>query len=332
MRRTLPGLVLLLALGLIAVVPSTAPPRSMAAPFTLRASATDFWRNYSDPASDVVKLYSSNLTPVVVSGAFVMSPFPDGVNILWLRSGQTSDKKNVTVTIEVKGSIENLANTTYEVRLYTRSDNSTHFILDYSNLTTRIHANTTGAAVTNITGNSTITSTGPNPTSQNTLTINVNMTLLGTVTTWNLDATATELGTPYSYRDFGWDLPGNPGSTPTEFVGIVTDAATGDRLAGVNVSAGPGLYTTTNATGAYTMAVQAGTYNVTFSLKGYYAATKQATVTYGATTTLSAELQKLSLVDNLGIWLWVLMGAVLAAVVVLLVVLTRRRKVAPPRQ
>lgn len=328
MARFLAVVALLLALALVVVAPLVRAPQSPTSTPTVVALAVDYWKNYSDPASDVVKLYTSNMTPVVVAGAFVMSPFPDSVNILWLRSGLSTN--NVTVTVQVKGSIANLPNTTYEVRLYTRSDNSTHFILDYSNLTTTIRTNATGAHVTNITGNSTISSTGPNPTSQNTLTIRVAAALLGNVTTWNLDATATQLGTPYSYRDFGWDLPGNPGSTPTAFAGIVTDAATGAALAGVNVSVGAGIYTTTNASGAYTLPVQPGTYNVTFSLGGYYTQTKQATVDLGTTATLSPQLQKLSVVDSLGIGLWILIGAVLVVLVLLAVIVMRRRKPAPP--
>ena len=328
MDRLLAGFAWALAFALVLVATlAHAPPSSLNAP-AVRTQAVDFWKNYSDPASDVVKLYTSNMTPVVVAGAFVMSPFPDSVNILWLRSGVAAN--NVTLSVQVKGSIANLDNTTYEIRLYTRSDNSTHFIVDYSNRSTTIRTNATGALATNITGNSTITSVGPNPTSQNTLTINVAMALLGNVTGWNLDATATELGTPYSYRDFGWDLPGNPGSTPTEFVGFVTDAATGAPLAGVNVSAGPGAYTTTNASGAYALAVQPGTYNVTFALSGYYVATKQAAAALGVTTTLSAQLEKLSLVDSLGIALWVVVAVVLVALVVLALIVVRRRKVPPP--
>lgn len=330
MRRPLAGLALLLAIVAFVATPLAFAPPAVTASGTVHALAIDYWRNYSDPASDVVRLYGSNLTPVVVGGAFVMSPFPDSVNLLWVRSGQTADRSNVTVTFQVKGSIANLANTTYEARLYTRSANGTHFILDYTNRSTTLRVNTTGANVTDITGNSTVSSTGPNPTSRNTLTINVSVALLGNVTAWNLDATATELGSPYSYRDFGWDLPGNPGSTPTQFGGLVTDASTGVGLAGVNVSAGAGVYTTTNATGAYTLPVQAGTYNVTFALDGYYKVTKEGTATYGATTTLGAQLQKLTFVDSLGIWLWVIVGVVLAAIVVLLVFMVRRRKAVPP--
>jgi len=84
------------------------------------------------------------------------------------------------------------------------------------------------------------------------------------------------------------------------------------------------MYTTTNAAGAYTLPVPAGTYNVTFALDGY------STATYGSTTPLSAELHKLSFVDSLGVWLWVIVLGALAVIVVLAFLLTRRRKASPP--
>src|SRR3989442_12749663 len=50
---------------------------------------------------------------------------------------------------------------------------------------------------------------------QGTLTVNLAKSWLGTITAWDLDATATETGTIYSYRDSGWQIAGNPGSEPT---------------------------------------------------------------------------------------------------------------------
>jgi hypothetical protein len=44
----------------------------------------------------------------------------------------------------------------------------------------------------------------------------VNQSDLGTITTWNIDATARTVGDPYTYLDFGWEVPGNPGSSPTD--------------------------------------------------------------------------------------------------------------------
>jgi len=84
------------------------------------ASAVSFDLNYSDPASDVVKFWATNDTPVLTpTGNLTLSPFPDSVNLLWIRSANAS--ANVNLTIQVKGSIANLANTSYEIRLFTRS-------------------------------------------------------------------------------------------------------------------------------------------------------------------------------------------------------------------
>lgn len=178
------------------------------------ASAVSFNLNYSDPASDVVKLWTSNMTPVPTStGDLTMSPFPDSVNLRWIRSANAS--ANVNLTLEVQGDIANLDNTSYEIRLYTRADNASHFIVTYVNGATWLTSNATGFVPVDISGNSTISSTGPNPALQNALHIRVAKSLLGTITVWNMDATATQRGSTYTYRDFGWEVPGNPGSSPT---------------------------------------------------------------------------------------------------------------------
>lgn len=179
------------------------------------SGAVSFTLDYSDPASDVVLLWSSNMTPVYNAGGEpIMSPFPDSVNILWLRSAETAGGENVTLRVETKGPIANLANTSYEFRLYTRADNASHFVVTYTNGSTILGSNATGFTPKDISGNSTISSTGPNPTLENLLTINVNKTLLGTIDAWNLDGIATQRGPTYTYRDFGWEVPGNPGSAP----------------------------------------------------------------------------------------------------------------------
>jgi len=178
------------------------------------ASAVSFDLNYSDPASDVVKLYTSNMTPVLLpGGAWTMSPFPDSVNLQWLRS--TNNSADVNLTFEVRGEIANLANTSYEMHLFTRADNASHFIVNYTNGVTWLKSNDTGFTPLDISGNSTISSTGPGPNPLlNTLEIRVAKSLLGTITSWNIDGTATQGGPVYSYRDFGWQVPGNPGSAP----------------------------------------------------------------------------------------------------------------------
>jgi hypothetical protein len=178
------------------------------------ASAVSFDLDYSDPASDVVKLYTSNMTPVLLpSGAWSMSPFPDSVNLQWLRSANNS--ADVNLTFEVRGEIANLANTSYEMHLFTRADNASHFIVNYTNGVTWLKSNDTAFTPVDINGNSTIASTGPGPNPlMNKLEIRVTKSLLGAITSWNIDGTATQGGPVYTYRDFGWQVPGNPGSAP----------------------------------------------------------------------------------------------------------------------
>ncbi len=178
------------------------------------ASAVSFDRSYSDPASDVIKLWTSNMTPVLTSGGnLTLSPDPGSVNFLRLASANAS--ADVRLTAQVKGDIAKLDNTSYEIRVYTRQDNASHFIVTYVNGTTRLTSNATGFVPVDISGNTTITSSGPNPTLKNTLQVNLSKSLLGTVSAWNIDATAKQTGPTYTYEDFIWELPGNPGSTPT---------------------------------------------------------------------------------------------------------------------
>ncbi len=176
------------------------------------ASAVSFNLSYSDPASDVEKFWTSNNTPVLTStGNITLSPFPATVDLIRIASANAS--ANVTLTITVKGSISNLDNTSYQMRLYTRADNASHFMVTYVNGTTRLTSNATGFTSVDLSGNTVIT--GPNPNLKNTVQITVGKTLLGTITAWNIDATATQSGPVYTYRDFVWMLPGNPGSNPT---------------------------------------------------------------------------------------------------------------------
>ena len=168
------------------------------------ASAVSFDRSYTDPASDVVELWASNMTPVLTDGNVTMSPFPDSVNFLRLASADAGT--DITLTIQVKGMIADLDNTSYQIRIYTRQDNSSHFQATYVNGTTMLTSNATGFIPIDISTRGTVT--------QGTLLVSVAKSWLGTITAWDLDATATETGTIYSYRDSGWQIPGNPGSEP----------------------------------------------------------------------------------------------------------------------
>lgn len=177
------------------------------------ASAVSFDLSYSDPASDVVKLWTSNMTPVLTpSGNLTLSPFPDSVNFLRLASANAS--ADVKLTAQVKGNIAKLDNTSYEIRVYTRQDNTSHFVVAYVNGTATLKSNATGFVPVDISRSAFITSSGSNPTLKNTLQVNLSKSLLGTISAWNIDATAKQTGPTYTYEDFIWELPGNPGSTP----------------------------------------------------------------------------------------------------------------------
>jgi hypothetical protein len=288
-------------------------------------AAVTFSLSYSDPASDVVQLWASNMTPVLDgNGDVVMSPFPDAINILWLRSRETDGGASVNVSIEVKGNVADLENTTYTVRLYTDASNASHFVLEYRNGRLSLWSNATPLDRLDLSGNTTVASTGPNPTLANLLEMRVNKTHLAPLTAWNVEATALMVGSPYAYRDFGWEVPGSPGSSPTAIVGRVRDAATGEALVGATVATEIGGYAaTTNATGGYALVLPAGVYNVTVSMAGYLEQRFQVTVAAGETVTLNANLapvQPSSLLPLYTVLLLVLAGGTAA-----LLWLSRRR-------
>ncbi|HYT18444.1 MAG TPA: hypothetical protein VEO18_09395 [Thermoplasmata archaeon] len=171
---------------------------------TSLVSAVSFDVSYTDPASDVVEFWTSNMTPVLTDGNLTLSPFPDSVNMLHLTSANAS--ADVVLTMQVKGTIANLDNTSYQIRLYTRQDNATHFAVTHVNRTTLLASNATGFVPIDLSGSTTIV--------QDTLSVRVAKSGLGIITAWEIDATATETGAVYTYMDYGWRIPGNPGSAP----------------------------------------------------------------------------------------------------------------------
>lgn len=325
MRRVLPGLALVLALA-IAMGAVWVTPRVSAPSFAVRTSAVNFALNYSDPSSDVFKLYTSNLSHVTNSASYwIMSPSPGTVNLLRLSSANAS--ASVDVYLKVQTSISVLANTTYEWRLYTRADNATHYIVTFRNGVTSMVSNHTGSAAHNLTANTTVGNLGW-------LGVSVPKADLGgasNITAWNIDATAKQIQGNYTYEDFGWSLPGNPGSAPAYIQGRVTDAATGAGLANVNVSTGSaGYYATTNGTGYYSLPAAPGTFTLTFTLSGYETATKTVSVDYQQTQTVNEQLSKTSALPSYLIWIVVAVILVAAALVAFLVI--RRRKRSSPRR
>ncbi len=270
---------LLLATALILLMVLVGSSQRVVAPL-------NFTIDYSDPANDVMVLYSNNNTPVMTAGSFTFTTAHPEVDIKWIRTRDNGT--SVKIHFETKGNIVNLPNTTYSVNLYTDATNRTHYIVNYTNGHLWLYTNATGSTPRDITGNATITSSCVFSTGlPNIICINLSKSLLTTLTAWNVDGTAVMRGNPglgqkYTYQDFGWQVPGNPGSMPTVIQGHVFKAGTSLPLAGTNVSTDiGGHWTLTGAAGAYVLNVPPGTYNVTASLKGYYPQTKVATLVQG---------------------------------------------------
>ncbi len=319
------GLVLVLAVGSLL---AGAPSLTAASAGTVRASAVVFNLNYSDPASDVFILYTSNNSHVTDSaGNWLYSNTEPQVNILRIFSVDGGSNVGVYLRVQGGSAISDLPNTSYELHLYTRLDNSTHYILRYTNGTTTLRSNLTGSTVVNLTANTTIS-----PAYQ--LGIIVAKADLGNITTWNIDATAKMVGAYYTFQDFGWLQPGNPGSAPCVIQGRGTDAATGAGSANATITTGPGGFTAaSNATGYYVLPAEPGTFNLTFSQVGYVNLTRAVTITSEQTQTVNAALEKTVPPPSLPLWLVaVLLVVVVAVVAVVLVLLRRRRRPAPPAQ
>jgi hypothetical protein len=93
----------------------------------------------------------------------------------------------------------------------------------------------------------------------------------------------TGLGTPDGVTGFAYVHTGS-------ITGTVTDASTGDPIAGVTVSA-PGLSVTTGSTGSYTLAgIPAGSAHVSVSAYGYHNTSATVTVTANRATTRNFAL------------------------------------------
>jgi hypothetical protein len=308
---------LVLTLASTAFTPTAIPVASG----RIHTSAINFNLSYSDPASDVAQLWTSNNSHVTsAGGAWVMSPNPGVVDLIRLSSLESGS--NISLSVRVRTTIAVQANTTYDVRLYTTSDNSTYYIVRYNNGTTTLRSNHTGSAVTNLGG----TTTSP----ASTLNFVVPKSALGSITAWNIDATAQMVGTTYTYVDFIWSVPGNPGSAPAAIQGHVTDAGTGVGLAGVSVSAA-GYSTTTNATGYYLLPAVQGNLTITFSLAGYQTASQPISVSLAHTATVNAQLSRTSQGLPASTWLLIAVGIIAASAIIAFVVL-RRRRPSPPSE
>jgi len=273
----------------------------------------NFTVDYSDPASDVEQLWTSNRSAVLdANGDPISSPFPDAINILWVRSRNATDPANVTISVETQGSIANRDDTSYEFQLYTQPTDASYFRVTYVNGTTILDSTDSSFPSVDISGNSTITSTGPNPTLRNLLRINVEKSHLDPIDSWNVRLLALQVGPTYTYRDWGWELPGNPGSSPTILEGIVTEAGMGTPLAGANVST--------------------GTYNVTFARDGYASQVFQVTIATGETEQVNVQLTRLGF--GLGgdsiLWIALAIVSLVALLAIVAIVLLRKKRSPPP--
>ncbi len=304
------------------------------------ARAATFPINYSDPASDVVRLNSTTgLCVVDTSGTCITSPDPHDVNILWLRGRETGPGNSAyNLTIEVQGQIRNWANTSYIVNLYTDATNRTRWVVNYTNGVLLLCMNRTGSTRVDITGNATVW--GVNPTAPNSVSMVVDKTLLGGPSnisaSVNIDSTAIMRGDPrigqwYSFQDFGWEVPGHPATSLTLLEGHVFVKGTSTPIAGASVSLSNGQSVLTNATGFYEVSLTPGTFNVTVSAQGYVAVTFSATLSSGQTLTRDVELDPTagSVVGSFLLPL-LLVGAVVVVLALLFVWMRRKkRRVAP---
>jgi hypothetical protein len=320
MRRVLAGGflgLLLIALASTAFAPTVASIPSG----RIHTSAINFNLSYSDPASDVAQLWTSNNSHATTAGgAWILSPSPGEVNLIRLSSVDSGG--SILLSVRVRTTIAMQANTTYDVRLYTTSDNSTYYIVRYNNGTTTLRSNHTGSAVTSLGG----TTISP----ASTLNLVVPKSALGGITAWNIDATAQMVGMTYTYVDFIWSVPGNPGSAPAAIQGHVTDAGTGVGLAGVSIAAA-GFSTATNATGYYLLPAVQGNLTITFSLTGYQTASQPVSLSLAHTATVNAQLSKVPQGLPASTWLLIAVGIIAASAIIAFVVL-RRRRPSPPSE
>lgn len=321
MRPALPALGLTLALALV-TWSLVAVPEAPAPSFVLHASAVNFNLSYPDPTGDVFELWTSNATHVTYAGGFwVMGRNPGEVNLVRLTSVDAG--ANVNLALRVRTAILSDVNVSYQIRLYPRADNATHYQVDYSNGLASLTQAGSPAAPTNITASATV---GPS----STLNVAVNKTLLGglaNIDSWKIDASTREVAGNYTFEDFLWQVPCSPESAPAFVQGKVTDTTNGS-LSGVTVSTNTGCSATTDANGFYSVPAAPGNVTLTFSRGGYDSASKNATVGYQQTQTVNAKLAA-SPLGFVGSPLFI--GAVLAivAIAVFAFLLARRRKMAP---
>lgn len=304
----------------------------LAAMVSMPTQAPAFPLDYSDPASDVVQLNSTTgLCEVDAGGDCITSPQPDDVNIRRVKGEDALTAYNLT--IEVQGEIRTAANASYIVNLYFDTTNQTHWVVNYTNGALSLSTNGTYTPQ-DISGNATVW--GPNPTNLNSVSMLVNKTLAGpsNITAGvNIDGTAIlrgdpAQGEPYSYQDFGWEVPGRPGASPTILRGHVYVAGTSTPVAGATVTLTSGQNDVTDAAGYYEFTVTPGTYNATAAASGFVTTTFNVTVSLGQTVTHDVQLERTtggSIIESS--WVPIAIGLLaLLFILLLFILLMRRRK------
>ena len=169
--------------------------------------AIDFDLDYSDPASDVRWIYEN--------GTSELKNEPKDVNIKWLRSKLQADDETLKLTIELSspGQIRTDDATSYLFNIYTIAGNESHYIVNYSNGDCTLYTKTSASLI-----NQSVT----HSISGQDLACFVNMSDLGNITYYNVDASAetreyvnATVGWVLK-KDFGWEVSGSPGTTPED--------------------------------------------------------------------------------------------------------------------
>jgi hypothetical protein len=159
--------------------------------------------DYSDPASDVTWVYGN--------GSMENKGEPKDVNIKWVRSEPVGQTLKLTIELSSPGQIQTDEATSYMFNIYTTAGNQSHFVVNYSDGDCTLYTNTSSTPV-----NSSVEYS----INGGDLVCFVNVSDLGTIESYNLDASAETVVYENATvgwvlkKDFGWAVPGNPGTAP----------------------------------------------------------------------------------------------------------------------
>ena len=216
--------------------------------------------------------YSGGSTTTDSSGNYTLSNVPAG-------------------SVSITASLTGFASQTSSVTVSSGATSTLNFSLAPSSsspgtISGRVTNSSTGAALAGATvsysGGSTTTDSSGNYTLSNVDVGTVSVTASLTAFTSQTNAVTVSSG---ATSTLNFSLA--PTTTPGSINGKVTNISTGGAVSGATVSFSGGS-TTTDSSGNYSFSnVAASTYNVTAIHSGYFALTKSATVSSGASTTLN---------------------------------------------